>query len=295
MKNLSLIILFFLCIYSAGFAIQPYYKLGSVSTDMITSISKIKSTLVEKGYEIVGEYNPGNKKNLYVIAFTSKNLKITASSFKDRGYLASIMRIGLVLKGGKVIVSLTNPDYIFNAYFGEALSNASLESTVNKVSAKIISDVKSMGTEFTAFGGEVEKEDLREYHYMLGMPYFSEPVELNTFNSFDEGVSTIKKNLAMKKGSTLKVYEIIDKEKKIAVFGVGLLDATIGEAHFLPIIGEDNVAAMPYEIILQDKEATMLHGRYRFALYWNQLTMGTFTKIMSTPGDVEDLLEALTK
>jgi len=37
----------------------------------------------------------------------------------------------------------------------------------------------------------------------------------------------------------------------------------------------------------------MLHGRFRFALHWPELTMKTFTKIMSSPGDVKDALEAL--
>jgi hypothetical protein len=66
-----------------------------------------------------------------------------------------------------------------------------------------------------------------------------------------------------------------------------------GEKHFLPIIGEDHLAAMPYEIIIQGKEATMLHGRYRIALHWPDLTMGTFTKIMSTPGDVKKVMKDL--
>jgi hypothetical protein len=73
------------------------------------------------------------------------------------------------------------------------------------------------------------------------------------------------------------------------------LDSEDGEKHFLPIIGEDHIAAMPYDIILQGNEVSMLHGKYRFALYWPELTMGTFMKIMSTPGDVEDFMQALSK
>jgi hypothetical protein len=73
------------------------------------------------------------------------------------------------------------------------------------------------------------------------------------------------------------------------------MDPEDGEAHFLPIIGEDNIAAMPYEIILQGKEAIMLHEKYRFALHWPKLTIGQFMKISSTPGDVEDFMEALTE
>ena len=91
------------------------------------------------------------------------------------------------------------------------------------------------------------------------------------------------------------VYELNFEGKDIAVFGIGLLDKEEGEAHFLLIIGADNIAAMPYEIILQGKEATMLHGKYRIALHWPELSMGQFMKISSTPGDIEDTLEALTK
>ena len=42
-------------------------------------------------------------------------------------------------------------------------------------------------------------------------------------------------------------------------------------------------------------KASMLHGRYRIALHWPELSMGTFSKIMSTPGNVEDYMKALTK
>ncbi len=93
----------------------------------------------------------------------------------------------------------------------------------------------------------------------------------------------------------MKVYEVVYPDHKVAIFGVGLLDPEDGEAAFLPIIGADHVAAMPYEIILQDKEVTMLHGRYRIALHWPELGMGTFMKIMSTPGNIEDFMLGITE
>ena len=89
------------------------------------------------------------------------------------------------------------------------------------------------------------------------------------------------------------VYKLVFTSEKVAVFGIGLDDKEEGEASFLPTIGEAHAAALPYEIILQGKEVTMLHGKYRIALHWPELTMGTFMKIMSTPGDIEDTLEAL--
>lgn len=127
------------------------------------------------------------------------------------------------------------------------------------------------------------------------MPYFTDPITLNEFSSFEEGLKVIENNLKAKKGETLQVYKILYSNEKVAVFGVGLRNQEEGEAHFLPIIGEDHIAAMPYEIILQGKTATMLHGKYRIALHWPDLTMGTFMKIMSTPGDIEDALKGLSE
>ena len=89
------------------------------------------------------------------------------------------------------------------------------------------------------------------------------------------------------------VYKLVYTSREVAVFGVGLQSKEDGESYFLPKIGEAHAAALPYEIILQGKTATMLHGKYRIALHWPELTMGTFMKIMSTPGDIEDTLEAL--
>jgi hypothetical protein len=39
----------------------------------------------------------------------------------------------------------------------------------------------------------------------------------------------------------------------------------------------------------------MLHGRFRIALHWPELTMGTFMKIMSTPGNIEEFMEGITE
>ena len=72
-----------------------------------------------------------------------------------------------------------------------------------------------------------------------------------------------------------------------------LRDKEEGESHFLPKIGVEHAAAMPYEIILQKNTATMLHGKYRVALHWPDSSMGTFMKIMSKPGDIEDALVAI--
>ncbi len=280
-------------IVNADEELWAYLKVGSLETSMNEAVGQVKDALASKGFDVIGEYHPEGKDGLYVIAYTRDDLQKTTLKVKDRGALASILKIGLVEKEGKIIVSMLNPMYIFYAYLMDDADTYKDElSAVTDDAKQALSNV---GNEFSGFGGSEEADDLKDYHYMMMMPYFTDPVELKEFDSFEQGVSTIRKNLEAKKGNTVMVYELVLENEKVAIFGVGLMDPEDGEAHFLPIIGEDNIAAMPYEIILQGKEATMLHGKYRFALHWPELTMGQFMKISGTPGDVEDFMEALTE
>ncbi|MEN8226934.1 MAG: hypothetical protein ABFS38_02180 [Bacteroidota bacterium] len=275
--------------------ISPYLKVAELKGDMGTAREKVESVLRENGYEVIGRYQPGGSSNLSVVVFTNDKIKSFCLSAKGRGMLAAAMKVGFQKRDGKINVSILNPEYLFYAYFRDKMDNSTFKSSALAISSDIKSTMRGVGTLQQPFGGDLSSKDLKKYHYMMGMPYFDDPVKLAEFGSFQQGVSTIQRNLTSGKGNTLKVYEIIDEQNNIAVFGIGLPDKEEGEAHFLPIIGESHIAAMPYEIILQNKKVTMLHGRYRFALHWPELTMKTFTKIMSSPGDVEDAMKALVK
>jgi len=275
--------------------ISPYIQIADLSGNMIEATEKVKTVLTEKNYDIIGEYRPGGNTDLYVVVFTNHKVKNLCKSAKGRGMLAAAMKVGFQKKEGTISVSILNPEYIFYAYFRNKMDDNSFKSSALAISSEIKTGLRGVGTLNKPFGGDVPAKDLKKYHYMMGMPYFDDPVTLAEFDSFQQGVETIQKNLSAGKGNTIKVYEIIDANSHVAVFGVGLGDKEEGEAHFLPIIGESHVAAMPYEIILQNKKATMLHGRYRFASHWPELTMKTFAKIMSSPGDVEDAMKTLVK
>jgi hypothetical protein len=252
---------------------------------------KITEALQNNSFTILGSYNPSNKSTLKVIAFTRTDLKNTVVKVTDRGALAAVFKVGLVSENGKITMSYTNPEYLLRAYLGDNYN--SYKSSFEKFDADLKTAFSTIGNEFKPFGGTVEADDLKDYHYKIMMPYFTDPITLNEFSSFEEGVKTIQANLEAKKGSTVLVYKLVYEKENIAVFGIGLQDKAKGESYFLPIIGENNVAAMPYEIILQGKKATMLPGKYRLAISWPELSMGTFMKIMSTPGDIEDMLEAV--
>ena len=295
MKNLILssLAIIFIGISSIAQDLSPYIKVVESSETMNDISEKVMNALKDNSFTILGTYNPSSKSTLKVIAFTRTDIKNTVVKVTDRGALAATFKIGFVQKNGKVTVSYTNPEYILRAYLGTNYNT--FVSTFNKFSDDLKTSLSSVGTDFTPFGGTVAANKLGKYHYKIMMPYFSDPVTLNEFSSFEEGLKTITDNLKAKKGKTTQVYQLLYTNEKIAVFGVGLKNVEDGEAHFLPIIGVAHVAALPYEIILQDKKATMLHGKYRLALHWPELTMGTFMKIMSTPGDIEDMLEGLCK
>ncbi len=271
--------------------IAPYIKIGETNESIQKASENIIAALEKNSFTILGSYHPSGKSNLKVIAFTQNKLKNTVIKVKDRGALAAIFKVGLVKTNGKVIMSYTNPDYILRAYLQDDFKK--YKTQLQNFGKDLKTALFPIGNDFTQFGGTVDAEDLKDYHYKIMMPYFTDPVELKEFASFEEGVRIIEKNLNAHKGDTKLVYKLVFASEKVAVFGVGLENAEDGEAYFLPKIGEAHAAALPYEIILQGKEATMLHGKYRIALHWPELTMGTFMKIMSTPGDIEDMLENL--
>ena len=288
---LSIFILLLINFQSEAQNLSPYVKVGESSDTMQQTYDKVITALKNNSFTVLGAYNPSGKSSLKVIAFTNTQIKNTVVKVKDRGALAATFKVGLVKKGDKITITYTNPDYILRAYLGSNYD--SYKSIFNQYSLDLKKAFANLGNEFTPFGGQVKASKLKKYHYMMAMPYFDDPVALKTFASFEEGLTIIKNNLKTGRGNTKLVYKLVYKSNKIAVFGIGLNNKKNGEAHFLPIVGETHVAAMPYEIILQGKEATMLHGKYRIALHWPELTMGTFMKIMSTPGDIEDAFKSV--
>ena len=272
--------------------IPAYFKVASLPKSMDEVSEKVKSSLESRGFKIIGEYNPENKDELKVIVYTRDDLKKICFGVKDRGALAAALKIGLVKAESQIIVSMLNPVYLFYGYLRENIPDYTDLLDISEEARKAM---QSVGAEFEPFAGSVKEKKLVKYQYMIGMPGFDKPVELKMFSSFNEGLEIIRTRIEEKTGSCIKVYEMVDVEKQIAVIGIGLYDAEIGEPKFLPIIGEANIAAMPYELILQGNNASMLHGRFRIAMHWPDLTMGTFSKIMKTPGEIEDFMKTLTE
>ena len=288
--HLLLVVIFFSFSLKAQ-EISPYISVGETPNSLEQTEKAVVKALEASGFDIIGKYHVGNNQTLKVIVYSRNDLQQITLKVKDRGVLAAALKVGLKADGPGTQISYINPEYLFQAYLRNSYDAHT--KGLEKITADVKAALSPLGKENKGFGGSMTAEKLREYHYKIMMPYFSDPVELKEFGSFEEGVKTIEKNLKSKKGDTQLVYSLKFNDQKTAVFGIAFLDEEKGENYFLPIIGESHLAAMPYEIIIQGKMATMLHGRYRLAVHWPELTMGTFMKIRSVPGDYEDVFEGL--
>jgi len=167
MKNLILSSLVFFTVSFNLFAqeLSPYIKIGE-STESIKELSeRVISVLKDNSFTVLGTYNPSNKSSLKVIAFTRRDLSNASIKVKDRGALAAVFKVGLVKKNDIVIISYTNPDYILRAYLGDNYSAYS--DTFKTFSADLKTVFSAIGNEFTPFGGTVQADKLKKYHYKI--------------------------------------------------------------------------------------------------------------------------------
>lgn len=274
--------------------LQPYILAASLEGQSIQTVqAKVEQQLKSNGFELLGDYHPMNSNSRLLIAVSHPAL-ITAVG-KSGGYtgFAAALRVALTKNGNQIEVSYTNPEYWGAAYF---------QKKYNSVATQINSVKKAFEKSFSAYGNGqpfgskkgLTVKSLQGYHYMMGMPYFDDNVKLGGFSSFDQAVKHIDQAFNSHK-DLVKVYEKSISSKKMKLYGVGLRGED-GESSFMPVIDVSNpkhTAFLPYELLVYDNEVYMLHGRFRIALSFPDLSMGTFMKIVSTPGNIEDALKML--
>jgi hypothetical protein len=294
----SIIILLVIITGVVSSQILKPYTLGATSDKSISETADLlKEKLSSHGLQIAGEYAPANDADRWLIVVTSPEVLKAAATIGNLGGFAATLRVALTRENNEVLISYTTPEYWWNAYYRDDFDR--VKSVLLPVRSKLASAVSESGTsKNTAFGSEkgIKGDDLRSYRYMVGMPRFDNTVELNTFSNYQQAVSKIESRLSNGVPGVKEVYSVEVPGKELKLYGLALSGET-GESKFLPVIdigSPKHTAFLPYEILVSGKDVHMLHGRYRIALSFPDLTMGTFTKIMSAPGDIEDLLRQLT-
>lgn len=277
---------------------QPY-TIGIKSDKTIIEIKKtVESALETHMLTVVGQYMPAKDSKRWVFVVTHPDLKGAAELEGGLRGFAATLRVAISEEEGKSIISYTSPEYWGRGYYQDSFDKVSKH--YEKVDLAFKNAMKAIGEyDGTGFGSKkgLDAKDLSKYHYMMGMPYFDDTEELASFDKQEEAIKKIDANL--KKGvlNLKQVYKIEIPNRKMTLYGFEL-SGEDGEDKFLPIIdisSPKHTAFLPYEVLVVDGEVHMLHGRFRIAIAFPDLTMGTFTKIMSTPGDIEDMLEKLVE
>ena len=299
MKKIILLALVTLLYFNAsGQKLKPYILAGSSGSSIENVEKAISEKLKANGFTVEGTYKPISSKDRTVLVISSNDL--IAAVKKSGGFkgFALALRVALTVDNGKVMVTYTNPEYWGRAYFTDKWDIAA--PYYSKFSAKMKTALADFSNEnFKEFGSGkgLSTTDLKKYHYMIGMPYFDDNVKIKEFKSFEEAISKIEANLKTGVKDVKKVYDINLAGEKTALYGFAMTGAE-GEKLFMPkidISSPKHTAFLPYELLVVDNKAYMLHGRYRIALSFPDLTMGQFMKIVSTPGYIEDKMKDVCK
>ncbi len=278
--------------------IKPYILGAECGKSLSEATALVKKNLSAANFKILGEYQPAQDANRKVIIISNNDLINAVKSEKGLTGFAAALRVALTVEGGKVQITYTNPTYWGNAYFGDDFTKVEKYYTniANSLKQVMQKSGKAVGSSFGSKDG-VSVDDLREYQYMFGMPDFDDVVELGEFDSYKSAKAKVEANIKKGIAGLKLVYSIEIPGTELKLYGIALT-AKEGEKEFLPIIDlskPQHTAFLPYEILVKGDEVVMLHGRYRIALSFPDLAMSTFSKIMSTPGYIEEQMAKTCK
>ena len=299
MKNFVVILLALFTLNAVSAQNLKPYILGAETTESITDVKVLLAEQLEmNGLHLIGQYQPAADSSRWVMIFSSDELISAVQKAGDLTGFAAALRIGITEENGKTVVSYTTPEYWGNAYFRDDFKQVSAfyETVTNKLEKAVTAIGTFKGSPFGSEKGIAAKK-LSGYRYMIGMPRFDDTIRLAEFDSYQAANDKIGSSIENGVPNVDLVYKLDIPDQELTLYGFAL-SGEKGEEQFLPIIdfgSPKHTAFLPYEILVMGNEVHMLHGRYRIALSFPDLKMRTFSRIMSTPGNIEDLLKQLVK
>lgn len=286
LKALLLSAVFALPLAEADEGLMPYVLAYTTKGDAIAETNKVRSKLTASGFSVVGSYAP--YAGATVLAVTSEPMRQAAS--KDRmGGFGAVEHVAITEGEGGLQVSYLNPAYLYAANriaSNPAALTASLKAT--------------LGAE-KAFGADkgLTPKQLINYNYMMGMERFDDFYKLGKHKTYQDAVKAVEDNLTKGVAGTAMVYKVELPVVQQTVFGVsfaGVGNKSANDKHMMFDTVEPNYALkttayLPYQIVVSGNEVLAQHMRFRMAVWHPELTMGTFGKLMSSPGAIEDVLK----
>jgi hypothetical protein len=263
--------------------LKPFILGKTVSGDMAAAVADTKAALEGQGFTVAGEYSP--YPDAHVIVVTNDELKATAAKTENGGFGAA-ERVSLTKVGDKIQVAYANPAYTAAAF--------RMDGNLAGVSDKLAA---ALGKQ-ESFGSKkgLSEKQLRKYHYMIAMPYFDDVDELASYDSHAAAVNHIEERLAAGTAGATKVYRIDIPGKEETLFGVAISSGDGADKSVMSATDTGDLkqtAHLPYELLVTGNEAIALPGKFRIAVSFPDLGMGTFMKISSAPGAISDVLGAV--
>lgn len=285
--------------------LKPFELASTTTGDMASVVAKVKQQLSASGFTVLGSYAPytkatfaqGEVVSAEVIGVTNAALQKAAAATPSGGY-AAVQRVSVtaVTRQGttQIQVAYTNPAYMANAY--------RLGSDLADVTTAL---GEALGTQ-QAFGSAkgLTASNLRDYHYKMFMPYFTDADLLATFDSHQQAVSAVQAGLAAHKGGTSEVYQLALPGTEETVFGVALsgpaANACSGDQYVMSRIDFQPIKStghLPYEVLVVGNKVYALAAKFRIAINFPDLSMmgaHSFVSIMCAPGSIHKALKAAT-
>jgi len=244
---------------------------GEVSTYLIGAHMDTKAAskaLKSVGFEVLATYKSFKKGE--TIVFTSPALKTEAAK-ESRGF-AAVLR--LLVDDEHNQSSITNP-----VYFGKAFMQ---DDYNNQVAMDALAAINKAFPGLKGSEDKWEFDDLADYHFMMGMPYYEDPSILGE----GEQTDLIAKADGYKKGKNV-IFKLKLSDNS-TLYGYKLGKRT---SKFVKKTGTQNASILPYCILVENGKAKALNAKYYIAISYPQLSMSEFMTIATVPGAIEKELE----
>lgn len=290
-KSFGQLLLFVSCLVFSFSALAadklwPFY-LAKLSQGNVADIaSESKKKLTAAGFNVVGEYSPYADASIIIIS--NDELQKNAAATKMGGF-GAVQRVSITKIKEQVQVAYTNPIYMAHAYH--------LNGKLEAVEAKLKSTLgfsKAYGPKDGMSAG-----DIADYHYMFGMPYFDDTVEIMEYPSYDKAIAALEKGLSEKKGGVSKVYRVDLPGKKQSVFGVAMTKGMSNDKTIMTEIDfkeTRSTAHLPYEVIVTESgKIYALDAKFRIAINFTDLSMAGSNSFMGIMASPDAIVAALTQ
>ncbi len=224
----------------------------NVSTYLIAnsaSLSDVQSKLKANGFNVLATNNN-------VVTISNTELKATNT------YLATLQ-----VYVGSSEIRVQNPAYFGAAYLAGAYTKNKFKETISALE-------KALGS-LHGSSEKLEAKDLSNYHFMMGMPYFDEPMIVSELNDVYKKVSNnpnILYSLTLPNGTILVGHKLSSASN-----------------NFLNILHQTkNSQILPYEALIYSNQVKIMNPKFYLALSLPQLSMSQFMKISDIPNKIED-------